>query len=236
MERFFEYHQKVVRTIVKDGQIWFAAKDVCDILEIGDVSSALRRLDDDERGTDSIPTPSSMQEMLVVNESGLYTLVLGSRKAEAKAFRRWVTQEVLPQIRQTGQYAPSSVGVLPIQAHTKKEIQIQMSKNINGRQYSRGGKTACIKYNVKNCLSHTGKTPTAIKEEGKKKNLPSRITQSAKEVIRKLQPEKACSMSMADNLVEQGHNEDKVFPITIRAETIFKDLIKLGVMPAELRA
>jgi hypothetical protein len=75
---------------------------------------ALERLDDDEKGVSSIHTPGGQQEMTVVNESGLFNLMLGSRKPEAKRFKRWVTHEVLPSIRKTGSYAvPGSVAALP---------------------------------------------------------------------------------------------------------------------------
>ena len=65
---------------------------------------ATERLDNDEKGVSSIDTPGGKQEMSIVNEPGLYTLVLGSRKPEAKAFKRWVTHEVIPSIRKTGGY------------------------------------------------------------------------------------------------------------------------------------
>ena len=74
---------------------------------------ALERLDDDEKGVNSIHTPGGVQEMTTVNEPGLYALVLGSRKAEAKRFKRWVTHEVLPAIRKTGSYAVPAVAALP---------------------------------------------------------------------------------------------------------------------------
>lgn len=74
---------------------------------------ALERLDDDEKGVNSIHTPGGTQEMTTVNELGLYALVLGSRKAEAKRFKRWVTHEVLPAIRKTGSYAVSAMAALP---------------------------------------------------------------------------------------------------------------------------
>jgi len=75
-----------------------------------------------------------------------------------------------------------------------------------------------------------------FKDEGKRRNLPSRLRQSAKEVLRAIQPEKACCMSMADNLIEQGHLDDKVFTVTTKAESVFRGLLDLGVMPAELTA
>lgn len=92
-----------VRTVIKDNEPWFVAADVCKALEIDRTQS--RRLDDDEKGVYSIQTPGGEQEVSVVNEPGLYTLVLGSRKPEAKEFKRWITHEVIPSIRKHGMYA-----------------------------------------------------------------------------------------------------------------------------------
>lgn len=94
-----------VRVIEKDGQPWFVAKDICDVLGLGDVSKAMTRLDTDEKGTNSIPTLGGNQEMWCVNEYGLFNLVLASRKPEARLFKRWITHEVLPSIRKHGMYA-----------------------------------------------------------------------------------------------------------------------------------
>lgn len=93
-----------VRSVVKDGEPWFVAGDVCKALEIKNNRDALGRLDDDEKGVVSTDTLGGEQEVGVVNESGLYTLVLGSRKPEAKAFKRWITHDVIPAIRKTGGY------------------------------------------------------------------------------------------------------------------------------------
>ena len=95
-----------VRTMTIEGSPWFVAADVCRALEMGETHVALRRLDEDEKDRFSTPTPGGTQEMSVVNEPGLYTLVLGSRKPQAKAFKRWITHEVIPQIRKTGGYIP----------------------------------------------------------------------------------------------------------------------------------
>ena len=89
---------------MRDGEPWFVAKDVCTCLEIANVSDACSRLDEDERGIVSTDTPSGKQEMLIVSEPGLYSLIGSSKKPEAKAFKRWVTHEVLPSIRKTGKY------------------------------------------------------------------------------------------------------------------------------------
>lgn len=92
------------------GEPRFIASDVCKILDIGNIAQAVARLDDDEKGITTVYTLGGSQDVLTVNESGLYSLVLTSRKKEAKAFKRWITHEVLPAIRKTGKYevAPAS--------------------------------------------------------------------------------------------------------------------------------
>lgn len=102
--QIFNYHESQVRTIEKDGEPWFSASDVCGILDIGNTSDAVTRLDDDEKGLDSTDTLGGKQYMIIVNEAGLYSLILGSRKPEAKAFKRWITHEVIPAIRKHGAY------------------------------------------------------------------------------------------------------------------------------------
>jgi prophage antirepressor-like protein len=109
------FESKEVRVVLDEkGEPWFVAADVCAALQIGNPSDALNRLDADERGLGSVETPSGAQQMGLVNEPGLYALVLGSRKPEAKRFKRWVTHEVLPAIRKTGRYeAPTMAKALP---------------------------------------------------------------------------------------------------------------------------
>lgn len=98
------YKNSPVRIVEKDGEPWFVAKDVCDILALGNPRSSIALLDEDERGVHSMDPPSGKQEMGIISEAGLYSLILRSRKPEAKAFKRWVTHEVLPSIRKTGAY------------------------------------------------------------------------------------------------------------------------------------
>ena len=95
-----------IRTVNVDNTPWFVAKDVCDILEIGNPSQALSRLEDDEKNTIILNEGIGNPNKAIISESGFYTLVLSSRKKIAKPFRLWVTREVLPQIRQTGGYIP----------------------------------------------------------------------------------------------------------------------------------
>lgn len=104
-EKVFDYKGNNVRTLTKDREICFVAKDVCDILEIKNPSDALSRLDDDEKATIGLTDSGGRPyKQSVVNEAGLYSLILGSRKPEAKQFKRWVTHEVLPSIRMNGMY------------------------------------------------------------------------------------------------------------------------------------
>lgn len=90
-----------IRAVEKDGEPWFVAADVCRVLDIGNPTQALARLDDDEV---TLTSNEGGHEMNIINEPGLYSLVLGSRKPEAKAFKRWITHEVLPTLRRTGTY------------------------------------------------------------------------------------------------------------------------------------
>ena len=105
----FNFDALQVRAVLRDGEPWFVAADVCAALGVANVTDALSRLDDDETTLVSIEGGSGnggrqVREVNAVNESGLYSLILGSRKPEAKQFRRWVTSDVLPSIRRTGGY------------------------------------------------------------------------------------------------------------------------------------
>lgn len=98
-----------VRTLNLNGEPWFVAADVCKALELGNPSMTVERLDDDEKGISTIDTLGGKQRMAIINEPGLYSLVITSRKPEAKAFKRWITHEVIPAIRKHGAYMTKSV-------------------------------------------------------------------------------------------------------------------------------
>ncbi len=100
----FNASNQQVRTVIIDGEPYFVAKDVCAILGISNHKDAASRLDDDEKTRSVLPTQFGEKETNLVNESGLYHLIFQSRKPEAKAFRKWVTSDVLPQLRKTGKY------------------------------------------------------------------------------------------------------------------------------------
>ena len=115
LAKIFLYRSHPVRTLSAGGATWFVAADVCGVLGLDASLSVNGRrresgepgggLDDDEKGTAIVSTPGGLQEMLIVSEPGLYSLVLKSRKPEAKSFRRWITHEVLPSLRQSGNYS-----------------------------------------------------------------------------------------------------------------------------------
>jgi prophage antirepressor-like protein len=102
----------VVRAVEIGGDPWFVAADVCAALDLNNTSMAVSGLDDDERGVSEVDTRGGKQSVTVISESGLYSLVLRSRKPEAKQFKRWITHDVLPAIRKTGSYG-SGVPALP---------------------------------------------------------------------------------------------------------------------------
>lgn len=94
-----------VRTIVKDGEPWFVGKDVAEILGYKETAKAIRtHICAEDKGVSVLDTPGGQQKITLINESGLYSLILGSKLPKAKTFKRWVTSEVLPTIRKTGGY------------------------------------------------------------------------------------------------------------------------------------
>jgi prophage antirepressor-like protein len=107
LQRVFDFRGQEVRTVIQKDEPWFIAADVCRVLEVKNVTQALQRLDEDERSMFNIGRQGNAN---IVNEPGLYELIFASRKSEAKLFKKWVKQEVLPSIRKTGQY--SNVKVL----------------------------------------------------------------------------------------------------------------------------
>lgn len=105
----FNFEQSSIRVIAVNNEPWFVAKDVCDAIGIDNNRKALLALDEDEKGVTLSNTLGGQQEMNIISESGMYTLILRCRDAVKKGsvphrFRKWVTAEVLPQIRKTGRY------------------------------------------------------------------------------------------------------------------------------------
>nr|DAX59741.1 MAG TPA: repressor domain protein [Caudoviricetes sp.] len=103
MNEIFNFHGQEVRTVIFDNEPWFVAKDVADILGYQNGSRDINRhVDEDDKLTSQIATAGQMRNQTVINESGLYSLILSSKLPQAKEFKRWVTSEVLPAIRKQG--------------------------------------------------------------------------------------------------------------------------------------
>lgn len=126
-----------VRVLEQGGEPWFVAKDVCECLAISKHRDAISRLDADERGSVKVDTLGGKQEMATVNEYGLYSLVLSSRKQEAKEFKRWITHEVIPSIRKYGSFNMAIPRTLPdalnayareIEAHQKTQALLEAQR------------------------------------------------------------------------------------------------------------
>ena len=139
-----------IRSAVVDGTPLFVAKDICDALGISKYRDALTRLDEDERASISVDTLGGKQSMIAVNESGLYTLVFQSRKPEAKAFRKWVTGEVLPNIRKHGFYMTPEVAM---SAKNLKRLRKQMLEQM--RKY-------LIEDDLRKCAKRFGMSSMAV--------------------------------------------------------------------------
>lgn len=127
--KVFAYGEQQVRTVLVDDAPWWVLADVCKALGVTNSRNASSRLDPDEKGVHLVDTLRGKQRMTVVNESGLYSVILRSDKPEAKKFKRWVTHEVLPSIRQTGAYAASAsapVDPVPVAAPVAPELPAEV--------------------------------------------------------------------------------------------------------------
>lgn len=110
MNEIFVFHGQEVRTVTINNEPWFVGKDVADILGYQNPQKAIRdHVDFEDKLTEQIVQSGQNREMIIINESGLYSLILSSKLPQAKEFKRWVTREVLPQIRQQGAYVPENL-------------------------------------------------------------------------------------------------------------------------------
>jgi prophage antirepressor-like protein len=179
--------------------------------------------------------PSKAQRIQLVTESAVYKLALASNLEKAKPFRDWVTSEVIPSIRKKGYYTLADQ-TKNLMLHTNKDIQKQNSKDINSKNLIENGLDGVIEYNRKNCLVHTGKRPSEIIKNGKELGLKSKDLTSAKQVLRNIMPEVACSMSFVDDLVKNGFDFNTVSELALKsAIPLFKGMIEIGAIPNELK-
>ena len=125
-----------IRMQMVDGEPWFAAKDVCELLGLDNSRQAVSRLDDDEKGVISSDTPGGKQELTFVSESGMYALIFQSRKPQARAFRKWVTGEVLPSLRKYGYYVAPGAQLTDEQREELERVMMgRMLRYLSRRDY-----------------------------------------------------------------------------------------------------
>ncbi|MEU3011095.1 BRO family protein [Nocardia asteroides] len=136
----FTYESTELRTFNIDGEPWFVAADVARLLEYRDAHNMARRLDDDDRGTRSVSTPSGTQQMTVISEAGFYAAILGSQCAGAKAIKRWLTHDVLPAIRKTGSYSIAELSrreILTMALEAEERADAEHAARIEAERHAR---------------------------------------------------------------------------------------------------
>ncbi|MGI4864191.1 MAG: Rha family transcriptional regulator [Janthinobacterium lividum] len=170
---------------------------------------------------------------LVMTRAGFIRLVFGFTGKKAAAFKEdYITEfdRMEQQLRSLADDSP----IIDLLAHTSRQVQVANSKSINNHQYLLGGVNGVIQYNRQNCKLHTGKRPSEIKADAKLRGLPSRLRTSAKEVLRHDEPETACCMSLADEMVRRGASLNEAAAVTIGAKAVFAGIMQLGFRPAQL--
>lgn len=230
--RFQDHDVQMIRD--PQGQCWWPAHILCDVLGIANVTAALSRLDQDEKRLITIDTVfRGPQKIWCINESGLYHLTLTSRKPQAKAFKRWVTHEVLPQLRRTGQYKITAERFL---ANTERPTQVQNSRDVGAVQSAFGGRGGCIRWYRNSLHQITGAYPKEWRERGRLAALPYHVRRRGREVTRRLAPAGACATSLADELVVRGVEESEAIAIGCDSTMLFQRILDAGVTPAELHS
>lgn len=161
----WNYESSEIRTVQINGEPWFVLSDVCKVLELSSPHKVAERLDGDEKGRNQIPTLGGVQEMAVVNESGLYTVILRSDKPQAKPFRKWVTSEVLPSIRKHGSYSVQSQFA---DLSPQLQVLIQMEtrqKQIEARQAEQATALAGLEQKLQNTCEVIALDKTAWRKD-----------------------------------------------------------------------
>lgn len=235
----------------KTGKIMFIAKEVCDMWGHTNATQAIKsaKLNSEEVmsikksdypdffreiATNFNLVANKTNQIQLVTESGLYKLALNSKKKEADQLKHWLATDVLPSLRKTGKYVMGAA-VTNIGDHQIVSIQKGNSKDVNAVNYQNGGVVNIIEYNTKSCYAMTAKTPKEIKSLGLSVGLKKSECSSAKEVLRRIRPEVACTMSFIDNAVKQGQSFDKFVEIGKKyAAPLFKAMLETGMRPGEL--
>ena len=145
----FKYNEQQVRPIEKNGEPWFVGKDVAEILGYSDTAQAVRKhIDNEDKGVVEMTTPGGKQPVTIINESGLYSLILSSKLPTAKEFKHWVTSEVLPSIRKTGEYkiTPAQQNRLDIMERNSRAREASLWLRISAQVKSDTYRQVCASY------------------------------------------------------------------------------------------
>lgn len=179
-----------IRTIEKDGEPWFVGKDVAAILGYGDTDQALRKhIDDEDKLTRRFDGSGQNRQMTIINESGLYSLVLSSKLPTAKKFKRWVTNEVIPSIRKTGSYSvPCDLSRLSpemqmLKLLTDKAIENELAQQEQARQLHQ------VEQKVENIRELVGINPNGWREDCRKLIVKIAYSMGGNEYIREVNNE-----------------------------------------------
>lgn len=161
----WNYESSEIRTVQVNGEPWFVLSDVCKVLEISNSRNISSRLEPDEKGVTLVDTLGGAQQMTIINESGLYTVILRSDKPQAKPFRKWVTSEVLPSIRKHGSYSVQSQFA---DLSPQLQVLIQMEtrqKQIEARQTEQATALAGLEQKIQNTCEVIALDKTAWRKD-----------------------------------------------------------------------
>ena len=161
----WNYESSEIRTVQVNGEPWFVLSDVCKVLEISNSRNISSRLEPDEKGVTLVDTLGGTQQMTIINESGLYAVVLRSDKPQAKPFRKWVTSEVLPSIRKHGSYSVQSQFA---DLSPQLQVLIQMEtrqKQIEARQTEQATALAGLEQKIQNTCEVIALDKTAWRKD-----------------------------------------------------------------------
>lgn len=161
----WNYESSEIRTVQVNGEPWFVLSDVCKVLEISNSRNISSRLEPDEKGVTLVDTLGGAQQMTIINESGLYTVILRSDKPQAKPFRKWVTSEVLPSIRKHGSYSVQSQFA---DLSPQLQVLIQMEtrqKQIEARQVEQATALAGLEQKLQNTCEVIALDKTAWRKD-----------------------------------------------------------------------
>jgi prophage antirepressor-like protein len=181
-----QFHDYEVHMFFDDeGTPWWPAQGPCAALGLDNVGMAVARLPEHHKRIITVDTNRGPRAIWAINESGLYRLMMTSRKPQAEAFRLWITDEVLPQIRKTGRYEFTDARYL---RNIERANQVDHARHVAVYQSALGGKGARMDWFRKSLKGITGMEPKQWCETGKQHNLPHRVYRRGREVVRVLQP------------------------------------------------